>query len=89
VATKVIWREVVEIEANTGDTKGEPFLERAMRDLSVWGGMSHSESVIDDDGNVSISFDPNTATGGRAAVLDWLESLDIEYEARFHRWWKD
>ena len=84
--TKVKWVEVVEIEANTGATNGEPFLEQAKAELSVWGGVSYSDAVVNEAGNVTISFDPHRADGGPAGVLRWLDNMGIEYTARFSRW---
>lgn len=86
---KVRWVDVVEVEANVGTTSGATFLDRARRELSVYGGMSSSEGVVNDEGGVTISFDPLTADGGRARVLQWLDDLDVEYTARFMRWQAD
>jgi hypothetical protein len=83
------WHEVVTVNATTGATSGEPFLNDAIAALSVSGGMSSSDGITNDDGEVSITFDPHTADGGREGVLRWLDSLGIEYTASFYRWQDD
>lgn len=84
--TKVKWYEIVEVEANTGATDGEHFLEQAKAELSIWGGLSHSDGVVNEAGDVRISFDPHKADGGPLGILRWLDAMDIEYTARFMRW---
>lgn len=84
--TKVRWHEVVEIEANTGATDGDPFLEQAKAQIGAWGGMSHSDGVVNEAGDVRITFDPHKTDVGPAGILQWLDEMGVEYTARFMRW---
>lgn len=66
---------------------GEQLLDRAIKDMGIWGGMDHSTSP-DEDGYEAISFDVDHADvrDGLSGVLRWLESLGVEYSLTLHRW---
>ncbi len=80
------WR-VAEISAPVA-MSGDEFLEAAIKALGVWGGMSSSIKRTDEL-EVSISFDPETANGGLAAVVAWMDAFDIEYSLTVRRFAKD
>ncbi len=74
----------VSVSARVVDT-GERLQDMAREALGIWGGMHHSVRP-DDDGLVSMGFDPATATGGVLGVINWLDSLDCDWTAKLSAW---
>lgn len=83
---------IAELRIVSGDTTGETLLERAKKELGVWGGMSHSDGVIDELGRVSISFNPETIQYGESLadkiewLLKWVAVQGKEYDLTFSQW---
>lgn len=85
--TRAIAAQMVKVSA-PGEMTGDELRLKAMADLNIWGGMSHSIEP-DDEGNVSFDFDPSTIKGGLPALFAWLDNLGTEYTATFIHWLDD
>lgn len=79
--------QVVKVSAPVPMT-GDELRHKAMDELSIWGGMSHSVEP-DDEGNVSFDCDPSTVRGGLPALFAWLDNLGTGYTATFTHWLDD
>lgn len=75
-----------------GAGTGEQYLQRAIADLGIWGGMDNTEKA-DEDGYQGIGFDLNKVQGQLPTemskikrLVDWLDGWGVDYSLTLHRW---
>lgn len=75
----------IKVPATEEFRTGKALLNRAIKDLGVWGGSSYRHHP-DDEGDVLAEFDPLTVVGDVAGVIKWLDALGCEWTITVSGW---